>query len=53
MKGNDKEEWMEDLEIKTILTSELQMKDKLLDGNYKSKELVFHNEMDYGGHLLN
>ncbi len=47
MRGNDKEEQMEDPEVKTILTSKLQVKDKLLNDNYKSKELVLHNEIDY------
>jgi hypothetical protein len=36
MKGNE-EERMEDLEVKTILIPEIQMKDKLLDDNYKMK----------------
>jgi hypothetical protein len=47
MNGNDEEERMEDLEVKTILTSKLQMKDKSLDDNYISEELVRHFEMDY------
>jgi hypothetical protein len=47
MRGNDKEERMEDLEVKIILTSKFQMKDKLLDNSCKNEELVFHNEMDY------
>jgi hypothetical protein len=50
MRGNDEEELMEDPKDKTILTLKLQMKDKLLDDNYKSEELVFHNEMDYEIH---
>jgi hypothetical protein len=45
--GNDEENRMEDLKVKTILTIEFQMKDKLLDDNYRSKELMLHNEMDY------
>ncbi len=47
MRGNEEEEWMEDFEVKIILTSELQMINKLLDDNYKSKGLVLHNEMDH------
>ncbi len=47
MKGNDEEKRMEDLKVKTILTIKLQMSDKSLDDNYRSKELVLHNEMDY------
>jgi hypothetical protein len=39
---------MEDPKVKTILTSELQTTNKLLDDNNSSKELVFHNEMDHG-----
>jgi len=50
MKGNDEEEQMEDLEVKLILTLKFQMKDKSLDDNYKSEELVFHFEMDYEVH---
>lgn len=46
IKGNDKEEWVEDLDVKIILTLKLQMKDKLLDDNYKDEELVLHHEMD-------
>jgi len=45
--GHDEKEWMEDLEDKIILISKLQMKDKSLDNNCRSEELVFHNEMDY------
>jgi len=41
MRGNE-EERMEDLEVKMILTPELQMKDKSLDDNYRNKELVVH-----------
>jgi hypothetical protein len=41
---------MEDLEVKTILTLKLKMKDKLLNDNYRSEELVLHNEMDYEVH---
>jgi hypothetical protein len=37
---------MVDLEVKTILILELQMKEKSLD-DYRSEELVLHNEMDY------
>ncbi len=47
MWGNDKEEWMEDLEVKPILTSKLQMKDKSLDDNCTSNKLMFHDVMDY------
>ncbi len=50
MRGNDEEEQMEDLEVKTILTLKLKMKDKLLNDNYRSEELVLHNEMDYEVH---
>jgi hypothetical protein len=39
---------MEDPEVKTILISKLQMTNKLLNVNCKSKELVFFNEMDHG-----
>jgi hypothetical protein len=41
---------MEDLEVKTILTLKLKTKDKLLNDNYRSEELVLHNEMDYEVH---
>ncbi len=44
MRGNE-EERMEDLEVKTILSPKLQMKDKLLDDNYRSEELVV--KVDY------
>jgi len=47
MKGNDEEKMMEDLKVKTILIIKLHMKDKLLDNNHGSKELVLRNEMDY------
>jgi hypothetical protein len=46
MRGNE-EETMEDLEVKTILIPKLQMKDKLLDDNYRSEGLVVHIEVDY------
>ncbi len=46
MKGNDEKERMENPKVKIILILELQMRDKLLDNNYKSKELVLHNEME-------
>ncbi len=49
MQGNEKE-WMADLEVKTILTLELQMMNKLLNDNYRSEELVFSNKMDYEVH---
>jgi hypothetical protein len=38
---------MEDPKVKIILTSEIQMTNKLLNDNYKSEELLFHNEMDH------
>jgi hypothetical protein len=47
MKENDEEERMENPKVKTILTLKFQMKDKSLDDNYKDKELVLHNEMEY------
>ncbi len=47
MRGNDKKKWMEDLEVKTILTSKLQIKDELWDNNCRIKELALRNEMDY------
>ncbi len=47
MRSNDEKEWMEDLEVKPILTSKLQTKDKSWDNNYRSNELMFHNAMDY------
>jgi hypothetical protein len=40
MRGNE-EERMEDLEVKTILIPEIQMKDKSLDDNYKMKNWWF------------
>jgi hypothetical protein len=46
MKGNE-EKKMEDLGVKTILIPKLQMKDKLLDDNYRSEGLVVHIEVDY------
>jgi hypothetical protein len=46
MRGNE-EENMEDPKVKMILTPKIQMKDKSLDDNYKSKELVVHIEVDY------
>jgi hypothetical protein len=49
MQGNEKE-WMADLEVKTILTLELQMMNKLLNDNYRTEELVFSNKMDYEVH---
>jgi hypothetical protein len=36
-----------DIEVKKILTLELPMKEKLLEDNYRSEELVLHSEMDY------
>jgi hypothetical protein len=47
MQGNEKEEWMEDPKVKIILISKPQMTNKLLNNNYRSKELLFHNEMDH------
>lgn len=47
MRGNAKEERMEDPKVKIILTIKLQMKDKLLDDNCRNKELVLRNELDY------
>ncbi len=47
MKGNGEEERMEDPKVKTTLTTEFHMKDKLLEDNYISKELVLRNETDY------
>jgi hypothetical protein len=38
---------MENPKVKIILTLKLQMKNKLLNNNYRSEELVLHNEMDY------
>ncbi len=38
---------MEDLEVKIILISKLQMTNKSWDDNYESKELVLHNEIDH------
>jgi hypothetical protein len=38
---------MEDLKVKIILTLKFWMKEKSLDDKFRSKELVFHNEMDY------
>jgi hypothetical protein len=38
---------MEDHEVKMILIPKFQMKDKSLDDNYKSKELVVHIEVDF------
>jgi hypothetical protein len=38
MRGNEEEEQMEDLEIKTIMTLDLQMKNKLLSDNYISEK---------------
>jgi len=46
MKGNE-EKRMENLEVKTILIPELQMKDKSLDDNYRNEELVVHIKVDY------
>jgi hypothetical protein len=37
MRGYDKEERMENLEVKIVLILKLQMKDKSLDDNYKSE----------------
>jgi hypothetical protein len=50
MWGNEKKEWMEDPKVKIILTSKLQMTNKMLNDNCKSKELLFHNEMDHEVH---
>jgi hypothetical protein len=36
-----------------ILTPKLQMKDKSLNDNYKSKELVVHIEVDYEVQMKN
>ncbi len=47
MRGNEEKKQMEDLEVNTILALELQMKNKSLNDNYKSEELVFLNEMDH------
>jgi hypothetical protein len=38
---------MEDPEVKMILIPKFQMKDKSLDDNYRSKELVVHIEVDF------
>jgi len=38
---------MEDHEVKMILIPKFQMKDKSLDDNYRSKELVVHIEVDF------
>jgi hypothetical protein len=38
---------MEDPKVKIILTSDIQMTNKLSNNNYKSEELLFHNEMDH------
>jgi hypothetical protein len=38
IQGNEKKEWMEDLEVKTLFTSELQMMTHSLSDNYKKKE---------------
>ncbi len=46
MRGNE-EERMEDLKVKTILSPKFQMKDKLLDDNHRSEELVVHIKVDY------
>ncbi len=50
MWGNEKKKWMEDPKVKIILTSKLQMTNKMLNDNYKSKELLFHNEMNHEVH---
>jgi hypothetical protein len=42
MQGNEKEEWMEDFKVKTILISELQLTNKSLKDNYKSEESLMH-----------
>ncbi len=41
---------MENPHVKIILILEFQMMNKFLNNNYKSKELVFFNEMDYEVH---
>jgi hypothetical protein len=38
---------MENPEVKMILIPKFQMKDKSLDDNYRSKELVVHIEVDF------
>jgi hypothetical protein len=38
MRGNEEEEQMEDFEIKTIMTLDLKMRNKLLSDNYRSEE---------------
>ncbi len=50
MRGNEKKERIEDLEVKVILILELQMMNKLLNNNLKSVKLVFFNEIDHEVH---
>jgi hypothetical protein len=38
MRGNEKEEWMEDHEVNIILSSELQMMKKSLSNNCRREE---------------
>jgi hypothetical protein len=41
MKGNEEKEWMENLEVKTILTSKFQMMSKSLNNNYRNEDCYF------------
>jgi hypothetical protein len=38
---------MEDLQLKTILTSELQMTNKSLSNNYRNEDWVIFNKMNH------